>query len=164
MKISTYVMLAVLAVLSVTIGVYLVMNKGSMRYPLRSVSPTPSPVATPLESPVPLPSLHPLITVDSPQPESRISSPLVITGQARGNWYFEATFPVVLTDWDGLIIAEGYATTQSDWMTEEFVPFEATLTFDKPSYGDRGSLILQKANPSDLPENDDAYEMTVWFE
>jgi len=70
---------------------------------------------------------------------------------------------VVLTDWDGLIIAEGFAQAQGEWMTEDWVPFVATVEFDRPEYGERGSLILQKDNPSGLPEHDGAYEMTVYF-
>lgn len=105
-----------------------------------------------------------LIILDSPRPEQYIKSPLTISGQARGTWFFEATFPVVLTDWDGRIIAEGYATAKEDWMTEEFVPFEAQLEFvADTTVSRRGSLILQKDNPSGLPENDDALEITVFF-
>ncbi|OGJ59137.1 hypothetical protein A2635_04210 [Candidatus Peribacteria bacterium RIFCSPHIGHO2_01_FULL_51_9] len=107
---------------------------------------------------------HPLITVTSPLPGDRITSPLTIKGQARGTWYFEATFPVVLTDWDGLIIAQGYAQAEGEWMTEDFVPFSATLTFEKPAYGERGTLVLQKDNPSGLPEHDDAVEIPIRFE
>ena len=106
---------------------------------------------------------HPLITIESPLPGGKITSPLTIKGQARGMWYFEATFPVVLTDWDGLIIAEGYAQAEDEWMTENFVPFSATLTFTKPAYGDRGTLILKKDNPSGLPEHDDAVEIPILF-
>lgn len=105
-----------------------------------------------------------LIQLTTPQAETTISSPLEITGQARGNWYFEGSFPVILTDWDGRIIAEGSAEAQGEWMTTEFVPFTAQLTFDTPSYGDRGSLILQKANPSGLPQNDAALEITIYFQ
>lgn len=93
-----------------------------------------------------------------------ISSPLVVTGRARGYWFFEASFPVVLTDWDGKIIADGYATAEGEWMTEDFVPFYFTLTFDKPAYGERGTLILRKDNPSGLPEHDAAVEIPVRFE
>lgn len=114
-------------------------------------------------------SVADLIRNVSVEPDDVIESPLVIEGEARGQWYFEATFPVVLTNWDGLIIAEGYAEAQDDWMTTEFVPFTATLEFESPyAEGDpdfmkRGSLILQKANASGLPEHDAAYEMTVYF-
>lgn len=104
-----------------------------------------------------------LIDLYEPAPDSEISSPLKISGQARGYWFFEASFPVILTDWDGLIIAEGYATAQGDWMTEDYVPFTATLEFTKPAYGERGSLILKKDNPSGLPEHDDALEIGIRF-
>lgn len=107
-----------------------------------------------------------LIRVDYPKPDQTITSPLIIKGTARGNWFFGASFPVVLTDWDGRIIADGIATAKSNWMTADFVPFEATLTFsvDKDVYSRRGSLILKKDNPSGLPEYDDALEIPVVFE
>lgn len=105
------------------------------------------------------------IFIDSPRPNTSIQSPLTIAGQARGSWFFEASFPVILTDWDGKIIAEGQANAKSNWMTTEFVPFEATLTFvvDKNIYSNKGSLILKKDNPSGLPKNDDALEIPVIF-
>lgn len=118
--------------------------------------------------PQPTPLADDLVILESPLPESVITSPLTVTGQARGFWFFEADFPVYLTDWDGRIIATGIATAQRDWMTEDFVPFIAVLEFDVPSgpgeARNRGTLILQKDNPSGLPENDDAREITVYFE
>ncbi len=110
-----------------------------------------------------------LITVRSPKPNDHISSPLTITGEARGTWYFEGSFPVILTNWDGLIIAEGYATAQGEWMTEDFVPFVSTITFTNPyqagdpEFMQRGSLILKKDNPSGLPQHDDALEFPIKF-
>jgi len=94
-----------------------------------------------------------------------IVSPITITGKARGTWYFEASFPIVIVDWDGRIIGEGYAEAQSDWMTEDFVPFKATVTFDLPKDTPytRGAIILKKDNPSGLPEHDDALEIPVTF-
>jgi len=110
-----------------------------------------------------------LITLTTPLPNSVVANPLLISGSARGNWYFEGSFPIVLTNWDGLIIAEGHATALGDWMTEDFVPFSATLEFTSPYPGKgqdfmkRGSLILKKDNPSGLPENDDALEIPIQF-
>ena len=104
-----------------------------------------------------------IITVATPVAGSHITSPIVITGEARGYWFFEASFPVMLTDWDGKIIAQGVAQAQSDWMTEDFVSYTATLEFETPTYGERGTLILQKDNPSALPENDAAVEVPVFF-
>lgn len=106
-----------------------------------------------------------LIRLTSPLPNATVSSPLTITGEARGTWFFEASFPIYITDWDGKIIGEGFATAQSDWITTDFVPFTATLTFNTAEisgqYSKRGTLILKKDNPSGLPEHDDALEIPV---
>ncbi|MDD5098255.1 MAG: Gmad2 immunoglobulin-like domain-containing protein [Candidatus Pacebacteria bacterium] len=110
-----------------------------------------------------IPSKDDLIVVESLVSNSEISSPLTIVGKARGTWFFEASFPIVITDWDGLIIAEGYATANGDWMTKDYVPFSATIEFTRPSYETRGFLILKKDNPSGLPENDNALEIPVIF-
>ncbi|MEK7203672.1 MAG: Gmad2 immunoglobulin-like domain-containing protein [Patescibacteria group bacterium] len=112
-----------------------------------------------------------LITVAAPKIGDTVKSPLVIRGEARGYWFFEATFPVVLTNWDGLIIAQHYAQAQSEWMTTDFVPFEAKLEFESPvlpgadknHFSRRGYLILKKDNPSGLPEYDDSLEIPVRF-
>lgn len=116
-----------------------------------------------------------LVYIEEPKPFQTIKSPLTVKGFARGGWFFEASFPVYLTDWDGKIIAEAVATAvldsnnpESTWMTEEYVPYEATLEFENPSWEDefsrRGTMILKKDNPSGLPENDNALEVTISFE
>lgn len=104
------------------------------------------------------------VVVFSPQLNEVITSPLVIEGKARGFWFFEADFPIVLVNWDGLIIAEAIAKAQTDWMTEDFVEFKAVIDFKKPDYGKNGTLIFQKDNPSGLPENDAAFEVPILFE
>jgi hypothetical protein len=110
-----------------------------------------------------------MIVVESPAGMEVVTSPLTLTGQARGNWFFEASAPVTLVNWDGLIIAEGFVTADGDWMTTEFVPFTGTLEFTSPfkdgdqEFMKRGSLIFKKDNPSGLPENDDAVEIPVLF-
>ena len=103
-----------------------------------------------------------LIKVDSPLPNQEILSPLLVTGQARGYWFFEASFPVRLLDGNGKEIAIKPAEAQDDWMTEEFVPFKAVLEFKMPS-SDFGTLILEKDNPSGLPEKADELRMPVRF-
>lgn len=105
-----------------------------------------------------------LIRLNTPRPNLIVSSPLIIEGEARGFWFFEGDFPVVITDWDGLIIGESFASAKGEWMTEEFVPFSAVLEFDVPSYSSKGTLILRKDNPSGLPEYDDALEVPVLIE
>lgn len=104
-----------------------------------------------------------LIVVDSPKAEGSISSPVTITGKARGTWYFEASFPVNILDASGKVIAEVPAQAQSDWMTSEFVPFEATLAFPAQPAGSNGSIVLKKDNPSGLPEHDDSITIPIVF-
>ena len=103
-----------------------------------------------------------LIKVSAPRRNAKVSSPLKITGEARGNWYFEATFPVKLLDGNGKILAESYATAQGEWMTTDFVPFTLELSFSGPNT-DSGSLILEKSNASGLPEHDDHVTVPVRF-
>lgn len=93
-----------------------------------------------------------LIVVATPLPNTLVTSPLTIKGQARGNWYFEASFPIKLIDANGRVLGSTAAHAQTDWMTTDFVPFIATLPFSLPSTT-TGSLVLEKDNPSDLPEN-----------
>lgn len=103
-----------------------------------------------------------LIIVDYPRPGETVKSPLVITGQARGPWFFEASFPIQLLDKNGQVLGQGIAQAQSDWMTEKFVPFSATLEFSAPTTN-KGDLILKKDNPSGLPEHDDELRIPVKF-
>jgi len=118
-------------------------------------------------APEPTPSssivADPLIVIYEPKPNTIISSPLKITGKARGPWYFEASFPIELTDSTGKIIARGIAQAQDDWMTENFVPFTAELIFTKPLDGNTGTLILKKDNPSGDPRFDDSRRIQIRF-
>jgi len=112
---------------------------------------------------IPAQTAHGDIQLDSPKPGEIITSPLTVTGKARGYWFFEATAPLILTDWDGKIIAQAYIEATEPWMTEEFVPFTGSITFETPEYGERGTLILQKQNASGLPEHADAIEASILF-
>ncbi len=103
-----------------------------------------------------------LIRLENPRANQEIASPLTISGEARGTWYFEATFPIRLIDSDGNDLYTGFATARGEWMTEEFVPFEVDITFDTPEVG-FGTLILEKANPSGLSENTDELRVPVQF-
>ena len=121
--------------------------------------PIVSPVDTDFTSPKGV-----TMTLDDWDPTRTFASPVTITGMVPGNWSFEATFPVVLTDWDGRILAEAPATLTEDWMTSDAVPFTVTLEFEQPNLYKSGSLIFQRSNPSDLAENDDAIEIAIQYE
>lgn len=111
-------------------------------------------------------SKNELIRVDSPSVNQVIKNPITVTGEARGYWFFEASFPIDVVDWDGRIIGSGLATANGDWMTEDFVSFTGTVSYDLPSDTPylRGAIILKKDNPSGLPEHDDAIEIPIQFE
>jgi hypothetical protein len=103
------------------------------------------------------------ILLQSPLPNDVVTSPLIVTGSARGTWYFEASFPVRLLDGNGNEIAITPAQANGDWMTEDFVPYTAVLEFAPPATPN-GTLVLQKDNPSGLPEYDQSLEIPVLFQ
>jgi hypothetical protein len=106
--------------------------------------------------------LKDLIVVDSPKANDVVSSPLVVTGKARGNWFFEASFPVSVEDADGMVLGTGIASTKEEWMTTEFVSFSAQIDFSS-SPAKTGMLVLKKDNPSGLPEHDKELRIPIQF-
>lgn len=94
-----------------------------------------------------------LITVLSPTPGSVTGKVFTLMGEARGNWYFEASFPVTVLDADGAVLVETYATAQGEWMTTEFVPYMSEITIPEDYIGP-ATLVLKKDNASGLPEHD----------
>lgn len=102
------------------------------------------------------------VRLDAPAPDSTVISPLIVTGTAPGPWFFEATFPVRLLDADGASVADTFAEARGEWMTEEPVAFRAVLDFPPPPTA-AGILVLERANPSGLPEHADSVRVPVRF-
>lgn len=104
-----------------------------------------------------------MIQVTSPTPNMAVSKskPLSITGRAVGPWYFEASFPVKLLDSSGNVLAQGPAQAQGDWMTVDFVPFTASLSFTTTATS--GTLVLMNDNPSGEPANAKSISIPVTF-
>lgn len=94
-----------------------------------------------------------MITVELPFPGAVTGKTFTVIGKARGPWYFEASFPVTVLDDKGIVLARGIAQAKTDWMTTDFVPFEAKIVVPG-SYIGKAVLVLQKDNPSGLPEKD----------
>jgi hypothetical protein len=101
-----------------------------------------------------------LIVVDNLPDGAQVTSPIQITGKARGPWFFEASFPIALVDEDGTQLAIAIATAQGEWMTTEFVPFTATLLYASSTRGP-AKLVFMKDNPSGMPEFDDSLVVPV---
>lgn len=104
-----------------------------------------------------------LIKIELPFPGAVTGKNFTVKGEARGYWYFEASFPVELLDKDGKIIWQGPAQAQGEWMTENFVPFsvevKAPLTYIGPA-----TLVLRKDNPSDMREKDASISFPITVE
>jgi hypothetical protein len=94
-----------------------------------------------------------LIKLDLPFPGAVVGKDFAVIGEARGAWFFEASFPVEVLDRDAKSIAIGIAQAQGEWMTEDFVPFRADIKVPETYIGP-ATLILKKDNPSGLAEND----------
>lgn len=92
------------------------------------------------------------IIVDNIKDDQVVTSPIKIQGKARGNWFFEASFPIQLVDMDGNIIASTAARATGDWMTTDFVNFTAELNYKKSSTTTNALLVLSNDNPSGNPE------------
>ena len=102
-----------------------------------------------------------LIIVDNIKDNQEVSSPITVLGKARGNWYFEATFPVKLIDLDGNVLVSTFATAEGDWMTTDFVNFSTILEYTKSTSTERALIVLSKDNPSGMPEFDQSIYIPV---
>ena len=142
-------------------------KSGSVFYEkLATIDPTPlvPPAAPPVEeeSTTTVATTTNMIRVTTPLPKAKVSSPLSVEGEARGNWYFEASFPITLIDASGTVLASGIGKAEGDWMTTDYVPFTSTLTWTAPK-ATSGTLILKRDNPSGLKENDASVSIPVRF-
>jgi hypothetical protein len=103
------------------------------------------------------------VVVETPVPGSTVISPVTVRGKARGAWFFEGEVTLQLLDRERNVLAQGFATAQSNWMTNDFVPFEGTLTFESRPDVTEGMLVVKRNNPSDNRDLDEAMEFPVVF-
>lgn len=100
------------------------------------------------------------IRVEKPTVGSTVSFPLEITGETRGNWFFEAEFTVRLVQ-NGNELALAIVKAQGEWMTSDYVPFSATMNFDAEGHSGAASLVFKNNNASGKPELDKEFSMPV---
>ncbi|HYC29243.1 MAG TPA: Gmad2 immunoglobulin-like domain-containing protein [Chitinophagaceae bacterium] len=105
---------------------------------------------------------HVDVVLSTPVRDGLVTSPLTVSGKARGNWFFEANLPVTLKDANGKILAQKGAQAEGEWMTTDFVNFTTVLEFSAPTT-DTGILLVEKDNPSGLPEHAGSYAIPVRF-
>ncbi len=94
-----------------------------------------------------------LVVVSSPLPGATVPAMFTVTGQARGTWYFEASFPLEVVSASGEQLVQMPVQAQGEWMTTNFVPFSAQITLPA-TYKGAAKIILRNDNPSGLPENE----------
>ena len=104
-----------------------------------------------------------MIIVQLPFPGAVVGKEFSVVGKARGNWFFEASFPFDLRDPSGKIITQSYAQAEGEWMTTEFVPFKGEMKVPI-SYIGPATLVLMKDNPSGLPEYDASVSFPITVE
>lgn len=121
-------------------------------------APPPTPTTT-TPAPAADAPLSRSVTIETPASGAKVGHTFTITGKAPGPWYFEATFPIIVTDAAGNKIATSHGQAQGDWMTTGLVPFAAQV--DVGAYKGPAMVNLLRDNPSGLPENDDSVALDV---
>lgn len=106
------------------------------------------------------------IRITTPTPGAVTGKEFTIIGEARGSWFFEASFPIEVLDQNGdvLLTTLGKPVDGVEWMTSEFVPFTATVSLP-PAYIGSATLVFIRDNASGLPEHDRsmAFPITVEY-
>lgn len=102
------------------------------------------------------------VIISAPTWGQTVNSPMTVTGRAKGNWFFEANLPVRLEDQNGKVLAQKGAQADGEWMTTDYVSFSVVLEFAQPST-EYGRLVIEKDNPSGLPQNDASYAIPIRF-
>lgn len=139
---------------AILFGILLVGAVGYIVFARPSVSSAPTQEET---EPTPL---HDKVKVTSLQSGSTVTAAFTVKGEAPGNWYFEASFPIEVLDAAGNSLVQTHAEALSDWMTTEQVPFSADINIDTQYHGP-ATLVLRKDNPSGLPEHEDSLEIPI---
>ena len=103
------------------------------------------------------------VRVSYPAIGEAVASPLVVSGVViGGGWFFEGVFPVRVLDANGAVIGQAQARAEGDWTSSGTVPFSATVPFSLQKSGS-GMLLLEKDNPSGIPQNASDLRVPITF-
>ncbi len=141
---------AVAAVIAGAWYLYHTQSGSSYVSPTATTTPTTTSTTTaPTTRDVGKPATADDIVVTLPKEGDSISSPVTVTGRARGTWFFEASAPVVVIDTTGKTIGQGHIEATGDWMTTEFVPFSGSIFFAHATgTPTTGAIVFLNDNPS----------------
>ncbi len=102
------------------------------------------------------------VSVNQPELGATISSPVTVTGQAPGGWFFEAVLPISVETVDGEVLAEEIFVTDQNWMTEEAVDFSLEIEFDSTD-ANLGFIKIIKNDVSEIPRNQHFFYWPIGF-
>lgn len=118
--------------------------------PTTPIAPAVAPEAP---ATMPPPILPAGFSITSPSAGATTTSPLVVTGVAPSDWYFEAVFEAVLLDAQGKVLAEAPAQAQSEWTTPGPVPFKVNFTYAISST-QPGTIVLTEDQTGEPDQGD----------
>ncbi|CAN5364159.1 hypothetical protein BH23BAC2_BH23BAC2_14510 [soil metagenome] len=107
-------------------------------------------------------SIKNLIRITNPRPGDVVTSPILLQGEARGFWFFEAETNVEILDANFKSMNQTIITAQGEWMTEDWVSFTGKLEFSTPAT-QQGFVVFHKANASGLAEHEGSDTISVRF-
>lgn len=105
----------------------------------------------------------PEVVLANPLPGASVpvGADVVVAGAARGFWFFEASFPIEVHTLSGTLVHTAVAQAQGEWMTEELVPFTATIPGSVVKTPGAYVVTIKKDNPSGMPENDASFPFII---
>ena len=151
-----WTVIVVMFVVIIVLAWFLFATPAPVKNPMATSTPPTSTTSTTLQPA----ALHDRVHITSPASGAKVGQTFSISGEAPGNWYFEAVFTIRVRDADNSKVGQTHGQAQSGWMTTGQVPFTATITLGT-AYKGPATLVLLKDNPSGLPENDDAVEIPI---
>ncbi|MES2214327.1 MAG: Gmad2 immunoglobulin-like domain-containing protein [Patescibacteria group bacterium] len=104
------------------------------------------------------------ILVTTPVANSTTTSPVSLSGNARGNWFFEASAPVLVMDARGNTLGQGTIHADGDWMTTNYVPFSGSVAYTLPNGTTTdGFIVFMNDNPSGDPARSVSVRIPIHF-
>ncbi len=98
--------------------------------------------------------------ITAPRANETVTAPFIVSGNAPGGWFFEASFPIRIVDQNNKLLATTVAHPLSSWMSSDPIAFEAAFDFIVATTTE-ATMVFNNDNPSGLPENDREFSMPI---
>lgn len=93
-----------------------------------------------------------MATIETPAGGAGVTTPLIVTGIAPNDWYFEAQFTARLLGADGAELATAPVRAQTDWTTPGPVPFRGEIVFDVTTETPAILVLEEEVMGQDMPD------------